>query len=109
MQVGKDLFLFSTKIKNIDNFINHSCNPNAYVYIKNPAQVFLVALKNIKMGQEITFDYSTTMYNDKWIAKCNCKSKLCRGVIKEFKYLPLKIKKKYYKKSILPKYILEQF
>jgi SET domain-containing protein len=109
LQVDKDLFLFSKKIDDIDNFVNHSCNPNSYVYIKSPKEVFLIALRNLKKNEEITFDYSTTMYNDRWTSKCKCKSKICRKVIREFKYLPPKIKNKYYKKNILPKFILEQF
>jgi len=37
-------------------YINHSCNPNAG--IRKEGELF--ALKDIKKGQEITYDYSTS-------------------------------------------------
>ncbi|GIW66358.1 MAG: hypothetical protein KatS3mg095_0256 [Candidatus Parcubacteria bacterium] len=76
LQIDEDIFILGTgKNKKIyDDFINHSCDPNSYVYI-NGNKVLLIALKNIKKGEEITYDYSTTMYNDSWSIKCNCGSK----------------------------------
>lgn len=110
LQIDKEFFLIGTgKDKKIyDDFINHSCNPNSYVYI-NGNKVLLIALKKIKKGEEITYDYSTTMYNDPWSIKCNCQEKNCRGYIREFKYLPKAIKIKYYQLGILPNYILKTF
>lgn len=110
IQISRDFFLLGTgKNKNIyDDFINHSCNPNSYVFI-NGNKVLLIAFKNIKKGEEITYDYSTTMYKDSWSIKCNCGSKNCRGYIREFKYLPMTIKMKYYHLGILPPYIKKIF
>lgn len=110
IQISKDFFLLGTgkNRKIYDDFINHSCDPNSYVYI-NGNKVLLISLKNIRRGEEITYDYSTTMYKDKWSIKCNCGSKICRGYIKEFKYLPQNIKMKYYRLGILPSYIKEIF
>jgi SET domain-containing protein len=110
IQIDKDIFLLGTgqDKKIYDDFINHSCDPNAYVFI-NGNKVLLIALKNIKKNEEITYDYSTTMYNDSWSIKCHCGSKKCRGYIKEFKYLPSKIKMKYYHLGILPSYIVDIF
>jgi SET domain-containing protein len=110
LQIGEHIYLIGTgEDKNIyDDFINHSCDPNAYIKIWGN-KVLLVALKKIKKGAEITYDYSTTMYNDPWSIKCNCQSKICRGYIKEFRYLPRKIKDKYYQMNILPDYIKKRF
>ncbi|MCS7183958.1 MAG: SET domain-containing protein-lysine N-methyltransferase [Patescibacteria group bacterium] len=110
LQIGKNIFLIGTgnNKKEYGDFINHSCDPNSYVYI-NGNQILLLALRNIKRGEEITYDYSTTMYRDSWSIKCNCQSKNCRGYIKEFKYLPKDIKIKYYKLGILPDYIIKIF
>lgn len=58
----------------------------------------LVAIKEIKSGQEITFDYCTTEYEMAEQFKCNCKSKMCRGFIQGFKYLNTEEKK-----DILPR------
>ncbi|GIW65978.1 MAG: SET domain-containing protein-lysine N-methyltransferase [Candidatus Parcubacteria bacterium] len=110
IQIDEDIFIVGTgKNKKIyDDFINHSCDPNSYVYI-NGNKVILIALKNIKQGEEITYDYSTTMYKDSWSIKCNCGSKICRKKIREFRFLPPKIKIKYFKLGILPDYIVKRY
>jgi len=74
-------------------FINHSCNPNAYEVKKK-----VLAMRNIKKGDEITFDYSKNGVPevDNWKMKCRCKSKKCRKIIHgEFFRLPRKLQKKY--------------
>lgn len=65
-------------------FINHSCNPNCYV----DKELRLVALRNIKVNEELSYDYCTTEYDLEDVQfSCDCKSKNCRGQIKGFKYL----------------------
>lgn len=86
-----------------DDYINHSCEPNSGVRKINN-EWWLVAIKNIEVGQEITWDYSTTMYNDDWQMNCDCKAAHCRKIIKEYKTLPNKIKKKYEMLGIVPEY-----
>ena len=83
--------------------VNHSCNPNSGII----GRMTLIAIKKIKKGKEITFDYSTTMYNDPSKMRCKCGEKNCRHVIKEFKYLPEKTKQRYIKLGIIPKWLLE--
>jgi len=93
----------------IDDFFNHSCEPNAGLVIKEK-KIFLKAIKNIKKGSEITWDYSTTMYEaefpDKWEMDCVCGSKKCRQRIVDFKELPKKIQLRYIKAGVVPAYIL---
>ncbi len=56
-------------------FINHSCDPNTYIVGKRT----VVALEDIKEGQEITMDYSFTEADKGWsIEKCTCGSSNCR-------------------------------
>jgi uncharacterized protein len=90
----------------LDDFFNHSCNPNAGLLFKYK-KIFLIAIKDISKGDEITWDYSTTMDEDDWEMDCMCQSKNCRKRIGDFKYLPKEIQKKYIKLGIVPKYILE--
>ncbi|HIH52166.1 MAG TPA: SET domain-containing protein [Nanoarchaeota archaeon] len=95
-------------------FINHSCSPNSGIREVS----ILVAIKDIKKEEEITYDYSTTEWSDrtiwgidwqeKWIMKCNCKSDNCRKEVKEFFLLPDELKKDYSAKKILPSFILEK-
>jgi len=66
--------------------INHSCNPNAG--IKGSKTV--VALRDIKMNEEITIDYSITEEDTLWRLpkKCQCGSKECRRIIRSIQFLP---------------------
>ena len=81
--------------------VNHSCNPNAGII----GSETLIAIRNIKKGEEITFDYSTTMYNDSAILRCSCGSRQCRHIIKEFRYLPEKTQLKYMEIGVVPKWL----
>lgn len=103
IQVGKDKYFGPSG--DFDDFLNHSCNPNSGIKIKGK-RVILIAIKDIKKGEEIMWDYSTTMDEDEWEMGCMCKSKNCRGRIRDFKYLPREIQQKYIKLGIVPKYIL---
>ena len=73
-------------------FINHSCDPTAGV----KGRFICVALRDIKEGEEITFDYSTIEADDLWEMKCCCGSKKCRKNIRSIKYLPVSNFKKYF-------------
>lgn len=104
LQIDSSLFIGLSG--GIDDFFNHSCDPNTWVKIIDK-RAFLVALRNIKNDEEITFDYSTTMLNDDWSMLCKCGNKSCRKIIKEFKYLPKDIQEKYITMAIVPKYVIE--
>lgn len=53
-----------------ERFVNHSCKPNAQVSNFND-----IAIKNIKIGDEITSDYGK---GGSVSFECNCGSKKCR-------------------------------
>lgn len=59
--------------------INHCCEPSAG--IRNRSDLY--ALRDIQRGEEITYDYSTTIGTDDHISNmpCACESRLCRKVI----------------------------
>ena len=44
------------------------------------------------------------MYKEDWSMKCCCGFSNCRKVVREFKFLPLNLKKKYYDLGIVPDY-----
>ncbi len=101
IQIGKDKYLaFHGEA---DDFINHSCDPNAGL----KDNVNLIAIKNIGVNEEIVFDYSTCMDEDCSTMKFNCGSKNCRGIIKDFKYLPFEVRGKYVELGIVPEWIIE--
>lgn len=67
----------------IDDLINHSCAPNAGLRFAGGA-VVLVAVRDIAAGEEIAWDYSTTLAESNWHMICQCRSTECRRVIGNF-------------------------
>jgi len=77
-------------------YVNHSCDPNTGIVPNEVSGYNLEAIKPIKGGEEITYDYATS----DWIIvgmpeKCTCNTKMCRGKIKGGKYLSEELLKKY--------------
>ena len=106
VQIGDNLYMGPSG--EVDDFFNHSCDPNAGLRIDGQ-KVWLIAIKNIAQGEEITWDYSTTMDEDEWEMECNCGSELCRGKVRDFKYLPTEIQRKYLNLGIVPEYIVKKY
>jgi multisubunit Na+/H+ antiporter MnhG subunit len=67
----------------IDDLVNHSCDPNAGLRFTDDG-VFLVAIRDIAPGEEISWDYSTTLAESNWHMICQCRSAGCRRVIGNF-------------------------
>ncbi len=63
------------------HFVNHSCNPNAYL-----AGDKISALRPILRGSEITIDYDLfDLPADGWNFRCECAEAGCRGqIIRKF-------------------------
>lgn len=59
-------------------FINHSCQPNAYIKTIND-RLYFFALRNIEVGDEITVDYVLSWHDDQ--TRCQCGAPGCRGTI----------------------------
>lgn len=59
-------------------YANHSCDPNAES-INIDGEIWLVATKNIKSGDEIVYDYNFAANAER--TPCNCGAKKCRGKI----------------------------
>ena len=72
-------------------YSNHSCDPNAGLNDK----LELVALRRIVPGEEICWDYSTSMLERHWTMHCHCGSPYCRHLITDFDLLPKHTQKFY--------------
>ncbi len=105
VQIGKNRYMGPSG--GFDDFVNHSCNPNAGLRFQGK-NIFLVAIKKIHREEEITWDYTTTIDEDEWEMECSCGRKNCRKRIHDFKYLPKKIQERYVRLNIVPQYILEK-
>lgn len=73
----------STGPEDSDHF-NHSCEPNSGFR----GQIFLVAMRDIEVGEEITFDYAMVVSEAPSCSvvfhmECQCGSALCRKQITE--------------------------
>ena len=60
-------------------YINHSCDPNAYVEVKKN-HIWIHALRDIKKGEEITYDYNFDVEHYEEYP-CRCGSANCVGYI----------------------------
>ena len=70
----------------IDDLVNHSCAPNAGLRFTDDG-VFLVAVRGIEPGEEVSWDYSTTLAQSNWHMICQCRAPECRRVIGNFETL----------------------
>jgi len=58
------------------------------------------------VGEEIRFDYSTTMSQDHWAMECRCGQATCRRVILNFHHLPPITQNRYLQLGIVPRFIV---
>jgi hypothetical protein len=102
LQIGPDAF-----IDLIEPYIcfNHSCDPNAG--LRNDGVLF--ALRSIEPGEEITYDYSTTVDDFLWQMPCACGSTHCRRVIGDFQTIPHERKEYYRERNALLRHLRETY
>jgi len=60
------------------HYINHCCRPNAFMQTFG-RRLLVLALRNIRPGEEITVDYVSSMHSDR--KRCTCGVPNCRGRI----------------------------
>jgi len=60
---------------NLARYINHSCLPNSETETRGH-QIFIEAIKNIKEGEEITYDYGKEFF-DEYIKPKGCRCVKC--------------------------------
>ena len=82
-------------------YSNHSCNPNCAINSK----LEMFALKKIKAGQELVWDYSTSMLERHWTMQCACEEKNCRKLIIDFDLLPVELQLHYLQLNIVLPFI----
>ena len=98
IQIGRDRYI-DTQPPGV--LVNHSCNPNSGIKQNR----YLVALREIRKGEEVFYDYSTTMEEHSFTMRCLCGEPNCRGVIGDFSALPREIREKYIAQGIVMSFI----
>jgi len=62
---------------NLARYINHGCKPNCYPELDDEEEhIFIYAKKNIKVGEELTYNYGK-LYFDDLIGKDKCTCVSC--------------------------------
>jgi uncharacterized protein len=102
LQIGPDRYFDPEPL---GRFANHSCVPNAG--IKNDR--VLVALQPIATGEEVRFDFSTTMSENYWTLACRCQESKCRGVIRDFHLIPPALQAYYIERGIVQGFIVQEW
>lgn len=86
----------------IGRFINHSCSPNCGVR----GNFEFVAMRRIKKGEELTYDYEMTEDSD-WRMECCCGSAACRKIIGAYSSMPQQVREKY--KGYIAQWLVEKY
>ena len=86
---GKAIYLFNINKRydldgdfkfNSARLINHSCDPNCEVF-GTGLKIWVFAMRDIKQGEELSYDYGFNFDKDYKNYPCKCKSKKCVGYI----------------------------
>lgn len=93
IQISDDFFVVPPNRNELIKYgvYNHSCNPNIGF---GRESIILYAIKDIKTGQELVFDYAGCEIN-KPPFKCNCGSRNCRKTIRPTDWKIKSIQKSY--------------
>lgn len=101
-QLDRDLYLYPETPEG--RYINHSCDPNAGLR----EDLEMIALRDIAAGEEVLFDYSTTMSERSWTMPCQCGSELCRRRITDFHELPAPARRRYLEAGVVQRFIIRE-
>jgi len=103
LQIDDDIFL---DIDNSAYYFNHSCEPNSAIKGKSE----LIAIKEIRIGEEITYDYSATVGTNitHWTMGCKCGTPNCRHAIGNVTTIPKEQLEKYLSAGGVQDYVRKQ-
>jgi histone-lysine N-methyltransferase SETD1 len=82
-RLDEDCIVDATRRGHIGRFINHCCSPNAYAKTveigPHTRKIVIIALKDIKAGEEVMYDYKFPIEDDK--IPCYCGAPNCKGTM----------------------------
>lgn len=84
LQVDENLHQLSNDSDALENFVNHSCQPNGYIDF---GTLSLKARRRIEVGEVLNFNYFTTDYHSDDVFYCQCGSLNCKKIVNGFKNL----------------------
>lgn len=74
-----------------DDFFNHSCEPNAGI----KGHLIMVAMRDIRKGEEITYDYCMSDVGLDYGFTCRCSKPSCRKTVRGDDWKKPSLQKKY--------------
>lgn len=83
MMIQEGQIIDATKRGSLGRFINHSCDPNAYVekwVVDKRYRMGIFSKRKIHKGEEVTFNYNVDRYGAE-PQKCYCGAKNCVGYL----------------------------
>lgn len=84
MKLTQNLVIDAYRSGSLARFANHSCVPNCEFQkwtVEGLQRMCLFALRNIKSGEEITYDYNFKCFNLQTQQACYCENAKCRGTV----------------------------
>lgn len=108
LQINNDMYLGPSG--DIDDYINHSCNPTCLLHIVGNRAV-LYSRFFLRKDMEITFDYSTSSTDslDNWVMDCYCGAANCRKKISGFQTLTPPQQQDLKEKGLIPFFLNNSF
>ncbi|KAL7506486.1 hypothetical protein ACHAXN_004987 [Cyclotella atomus] len=88
MALDGDVYIDARHRGGIARYINHSCEPNCIVHrwkVRGITRNAIFALRDIEMGEELSFDYHWERKRGRACTKCYCGSSKCRGTLEDAK------------------------
>lgn len=107
LQIGEELYIGPSG--DLDDLVNHSCEPNAgYIPESAPEHPLLIAKREIAPGEEITMDYGAVIDEPDFAGfPCSCGVSNCRGMVLSFRELS-DVKKQSLRDWVMP-YLREKY
>ncbi|KAL9184360.1 hypothetical protein ACHAXT_002446 [Thalassiosira profunda] len=84
MALDNDVYIDARHRGGIARYINHSCEPNCIVHrwkVRGILRAGVFALKEIREGEELSFDYQWERKRGRALTKCHCGAPTCRGTL----------------------------
>ncbi len=86
MALDNDVYIDARKKGSVARYINHSCDPNCAVHrwkVRGISRAGIFAQRDIKKGEELSFDYKWKRKRGRAPTKCHCMSQNCRGTLED--------------------------
>ncbi len=85
-ELDDDIVIDAAQRGNAARWINHSCAPNCEAIEDDKRRIFIEAVRDIRPGEELGYDYNITLEERHTPAEkkrwgCRCGAKSCRGTL----------------------------